>query len=680
MQRASKEYKQAMKKGVRNRSYIAAGIGIVNQQAQADASLSGTFSAWSNAALPLENREPVGEYATMEQHFFKADGSLLFLPEIGVDQYVLCGITTASIAGSVRVDFGASYAMKGLMIDFGESYPRRLTLKTEAYPAGRSYNNSKQIFVTEDFLGETDYLIIEPKVMSGGQQRTRIRRITMGVGFTYTNSDVESVTLSEEISPISAELPAMDIDINIVDYSNRYHVDDEESFMGYLTTGQEVTLSFGMELDNGKVEWIPAAKGYLDSWSSQKGKVSFKAKDLFAFLEGEYSAGNTIHSRTAYQEAVSILTDAGLSADAYEIDEYLKKINLINPMPVAPHKECLQLLCNACRCILYQDVSGKLIIRTHFDVIRDPEAMQITTKGESRPCKAETIRKGSGVVYADLSAGLFAMDGSLFFPPENGETGHETGFVSGVADAQGAFGETNPEIALQLETGCAYSGVHVRFDATPPESLIVQTSLNGQQAESITFTYPEKESFLEHDFKRFDAMKIVFTKAASHARVLVRQVALKELSDYKLTREQMTEEPTGCLEKRVRDLYVRIYEFDTDEEGNPTYDTENPVYYKLMLNSSGEDKYCENQLVANREQAAILAQWLGNYYANHITYSAGYRGEPRIHASDILYLESEVIPNLQTEVERCTLSFDGALSGSLELRRALPLISVKPEI
>ena len=195
MQKASNGYKQAMARTIRGRAYVAAGIGIVNQQAQADAVLSGDFMPWSNAALPLGSREPVGEYAALEQHFFKADGSLLFLPDPEIDQYVTCGITTTGIAGSVRVDFGSSYTIKGLTVDFGEGYPASLVLKTAAYPEGRSYNNSKQVFVTEDVLGETDYIILQPSAMSGGQQRTRIRRITMGVGFTYTNSDIESLSL-----------------------------------------------------------------------------------------------------------------------------------------------------------------------------------------------------------------------------------------------------------------------------------------------------------------------------------------------------------------------------------------------------------------------------------------------------------------------------------------------------
>ena len=670
MQKASNGYKQAMARAIRGRAYVAAGIGIVNQQAQADATLSGSFMPWSNAALPLGSREPAGEYATLEQHFFKADGSLLFLPDPEIDQYVTCGITTEDIAGSVRVDFGSSYTIKGLTVDFGEGYPAKLTLKTAAYPEGKSYNNSKQIFVTEDVLGETDYIILQPSVMSGGQQRTRIRRITMGVGFTYTNSDIESLSLSEDVSPVSAELPAMDIDLTVMDLSGRYQVDDAESFIGYLETGQELTLSFGMTLDNGKVEWIQSAKGFLESWSSKKGTASFKAKDRFAFMEGEYSAGNTIHTRTAYAEAVSILTDAGLTAEDYELDECLKDVTLTNPMPVATHKECLQLLCNACRCILYQDVFGKLVIRANFAVILEPEDIGLSAGGESAWSQAENIIAGSDAVYADLSGGLFAMDGSLLFAPENRESLMRTGFVSGTAGTDGTFSE-NPYLTLQLEAGYSYSGIHVRFDGTPPKSLTVNTFLAGEKKETVAFTNLEKESYLEHDFERFDTLRIVFTKTAANSRVLVNKVSFGNLSDYEISRGQMTEEPSGCLEKRTKDLYVRVYEFYNNEDGDPAYDMENAVYYKQALNSSGEDKYCENQLIGTQEHAALVAQWLGNHYANNITYDVSYRGEPRLHAADILYLESSTGKSLQVEAEGCNLSFNGAFSGSLNLRRAL---------
>ena len=75
------------------------------------------------------------------------------------------------------------------------------------------------------------------------------------------------------------------------------------------------------------------------------------------------------------------------------------------------------------------------------------------------------------------------------------------------------------------------------------------------------------------------------------------------------------------------------------------------------------------------EHAELVAEWIGNYYANNISYDVDYRGRPDINATDIIHMDSEKLNNLQVEIISHNLRFNGgALSGSLELRRALRLV------
>ena len=98
---------------------------------------------------------------------------------------------------------------------------------------------------------------------------------------------------------------------------------------------------------------------------------------------------------------------------------------------------------------------------------------------------------------------------------------------------------------------------------------------------------------------------------------------------------------------------------------------EDSVYVKQNVSNAGEVKYCENPLVSTEEHAKLIAEWLGNYYANNISYDVDYRGDPIIESADIIYMESEKVSNLQVEIERQKLTFNGAFSGSLSLRRAM---------
>lgn len=62
---------------------------------------------------------------------------------------------------------------------------------------------------------------------------------------------------------------------------------------------------------------------------------------------------------------------------------------------------------------------------------------------------------------------------------------------------------------------------------------------------------------------------------------------------------------------------------------------------------------------------------LGNYFANNIEYDIGYRGEPRLDAGDILFLENQYVENLQIQMYEHKLSYNGALSGTVKARRAV---------
>ena len=128
-------------------------------------------------------------------------------------------------------------------------------------------------------------------------------------------------------------------------------------------TMQRITLSFGVTLEDKTVEWKQVATMYLKDWKSQKGIVSINATDRLSQMEDTYSLGNKIYTRTAGQEAENIFADAGIEPDEYFIDDYLYDLVLTNPMPELTHKECLQLLANACRCIIRQDENGKIIIK-----------------------------------------------------------------------------------------------------------------------------------------------------------------------------------------------------------------------------------------------------------------------------------------------------------------------------
>ena len=662
----SKEYKEIMGRPIRNRAYISVGIGIIDQEAQATATADGTFAYWSHGNVFSTNQSWI-EYATLEENYFKADGSMLFMPENDeLMQLKNNGITTEEIRGIVRIDFPQKFAIKGLTLEFGSAYPTEFTVRTEEKLL--TYTNNLEKFETMDVLGDTSYIIITPIAMVGGEQRFRIKSALMGVGLSYTNEQTKSFKLTEFASPISAELPKESISYSFYDEENRFDVDDDNSFIDYLETMQKIAVSFGLELDDGSVEWHKVATTYLKNWSSKKGQVSLTATDRLTQMSGKYTAGNKIYERTAYQEAQYIFADAGVPQDEYQIDEYLKDIVLTNPMPEKPHKQCLQLLANACRCILKQDVEGKILIRANFAVVLDPEDYELEVNGVTAWGKPGNIFIGENAVYAELMQDFFRADGSMYFLPEDG-TYLQTGYVSEqISDDNGLF-EVNPYIAITLPAAYSYYGVYINFNGNPPEEMIIHTYHDDELLESVLFTQLLQENYLVHDFLNFDKMVFEFAKGYPNNRVLVDKISFGNLTDYVLKRQDMMTNPVGYKEERVKYVRTKIYSFKTDSNGKAK-EVEDDIYEQVTVGDVGVTKTIANPLISTQEQALLVAEWIGNYYSNNISYDINYRGEPRLSASDIIKIESDKKANLQVEIENLTLDFDKSFSGTLEVRRA----------
>ena len=666
----SSAYKKAMNNQIRDRAYISVGIGIINQNAQEDSKANGVFSYYSQEDIFDTNQAKI-DYATLDENYFKTDGSMLFVPENDeLMQLKNNGITLEEYLAPIRIDFGKVYAIKGLTIDFGFAYPTKFTVQTSEY--NYTYTNSEQKFITTDVMGDTDYIIITPVAMVGGQQRLRIKSILMGVGLEYSNKETKSFSLSESVSSISDELPSETLNFAFYDEEGRFDVDDENSFIDYLETMQQVTVSFGITLESGTVEWNQIANLYLKDWKSQKGQVTMTATDRLAQMEDEYSLGNKIYERTAYSEAESIFTNAGLEPDEYFIDEYLNDVIINNPMPVGTHKSCLQLLANACRCVIKQDANGKTMIVANFANVLDPDDLTVSTNGVAEWSNVQNVLHGSEVVYAELTQDFIKTDGSMYFLPEDSSY-LETSYVSEhISDENGLF-EVNPTITITMPAAYSYFGLTIDFDGNPPKEMIVHTYNGDTLKKSVKFTDLEQKAMLFEEFLQFDKMVLEFTKGYPNNRILVNKISFGDLTDYYLTRDLMLENPIGYKNKRVKAVKVKLFSYQNNDDGEPEEIKDN-VFATKILNEVGEIRTLANPLVSTQEHAELLAEWVGNYYANNISYDVKYRGEPRINASDIIYMESEKLSNLQVEITSHKLSYNGAFSGDLELHRALKMM------
>ena len=88
-----------------------------------------------------------------------------------------------------------------------------------------------------------------------------------------------------------------------------------------------------------------------------------------------------------------------------------------------------------------------------------------------------------------------------------------------------------------------------------------------------------------------------------------------------------------------------------------------------QLYTTGSLETWENPLVSSVSHGTDLAEWVGDYMRSDRDYDIAYRGEPRLDANDIAFLENKYVPDLLIRIYEHTLKFNGAFSGTIKARR-----------
>ena len=740
MQLASKEYKEAMQLPFRNRAYIRASIGVVNSDAQNNASLDEEteLTYYSDGKKPFDGYTVTKPYATAEQNFSKVDGSMYFLPkETDGYSYYNNGIVTKDILGSVYISFGGLVGLdiKGLTIDFGECYPTQFTIQSDS--GTKSYENDKQLFTTEDSFDGSSYFVITPITMLGGQDRMRIYQMTFGIANTFSNDKVINCSLKDYVSPISETIPSMDVSLTIDNQDLYYSPDNPESAIAYMEIGQEVKVSFGYDVTgNGDIEWLPETTSYLNTWSADDVQAKFTSTDRFYQLTDTYYKGlYRSDGITLYDLALDVLNDAGIEDEReFYLDPYLKRITVYNPLPAVKHSEALQIIANAGRCALYEDRANKIHLKASF--VPD---MEVSVNNKTDYSSIENLLKDNQKdAYAIASNDFSLVDGSLFFMPKDGGY-KETGYVSNsIADADGNFTE-NPIITVTLESGFTAFGMIMNFRNVAPQEFVIRTYYLDTIQDTYTVQNPDTEYITDYQFNDFDKMEIEFVKGHPNARITIDNILIGDVTDYRLSRTRdLMDNPTGTRQEKVKMISVKKTNYRESQEGfkelitekvtlteemqhtvyfsiasygfqasvkdnsnigvqivdssnyfvtvkfsNATAGTEielviegyeyvaDESYYRVTHNPNGQEIEWSNPLISTDEQARDLEEWIATYYLGDVDYEISWRGDPRVEANDLFYLELKNREDALIRSYQNELSFNGSWSGNMKARKVV---------
>lgn len=737
MQKVSKAYKESMKSSLRERAYIMISFGLVNQEAQAKATVdNGSYAYYSNKDNIFGEHIDDTVYATLEEEFTKVDGSMFFLPRATEGgRYYDTGIVSDKLVSEARCEVIISLNtiatdFKGLTINFGENYPVDFDIVGSTGQTIEFRGNTKSKWSTEEVLENTTYIKLVFYKMKNPQSRLRIYSIMFGYGLVYYNDSVMSSALDSYVSPIGADVPQFDFSVTLKNYDHYFNVDNPNSAINYLETGQEMDIMYGYQTPGSDtIEWIQGNHLWCSEWESDDNTATIRCQDIFRNMDGEYVRGlYSAAGKSYYALAEEILKDAGISE--YYIDPRLKKLYSNNPIPRVKYKEALQIIANACRCVLTQSRDGKVQIKSNFM----PSASIATNGEETYSNAANVLTDTPKVEYATLAGNYTPTDGTMFFLPRNGKAALTTGYVSKeISGANGTFTK-NPVVTITMEAIRAYYGLKLVFGTALPAAFTIRTYKGGEPVNEYPVEKDEinTTSIILRDFDDFDVMKIEFTKTAEpYNRIVLNYFSLSDVVDFTMNRRDMTSSPKAIKQELIKEVIVPCYTYqENNREENlvyedidvvagevETYYIQDPSYgykvkldeiegkatvvawgnyfvtikfnvtgsfklevqgyrYKIVekyatvsLNARGKTVKWKNPLISNTTMANELAAWLADYYTAGIEYEYDTRGNPELNATDIVYQENEFHDGMRVNIYRHTVNFKQAFSGRVTARR-----------
>lgn len=737
MQKVSTAYRESMKSSLRERAYIMLSFGLINQEAQAKAKIGeGAFTRFTKTDNIFGKRTDTTTYATLEENFTKVDGSMFFLPRgTAVGGYYDTGLTSENLISegnfSLVINLNiAATDFKGITINFGENYPVDFDIASDHGQVAEFRDNTQSEVSTEEVFENTTSLILTFYKMKNLKSRLRIYSIMFGYGLVYYNDSVMDSMLDSYVSPIGADIPQIDFTVTLKNYDKYFNVDNPRSAINFLETGQEMDVFYGYQLPNGGgVEWIKGNHLICSEWESDDYSATIRCQDVFRSMDTEYYHGAYNAAGTSYFNlAVEILQIAGISD--YYLDPRLKNLYTKNPLPRVKCKEALQIIANACRCVLTQSRDGVVQIKSNFA----PEA-SISSNGEAPYSKVSTVlTNDSKDEYATLATGYTVVDGGMFFLPRSLKRGLNTGFVSSaISGADGKF-TTNPVLTVTQEAICMYYGVKLVFGNALPSGIVIRTYNTGNLVEKYTVDDEiTKEMVIIHTFDDFDTMKVEFTGTAEpFNRIVLNSFAFGDVTNFTMTKGDMTSSPKAIKQEVVKEVIVPCYSYQTgnpeesliSEEVTVTAGEEMTFFlgaasygYRATLDEAASDKVSitasgnyyvtvkfttagtyqfevwgyrykvieryatvklhergktvkwENPLISDMTMANDLAEWIADYYSAGIEYEYNTRGNPEIDVNDIVYQENEFRDNMKVTIYRATLNFSQAFSGKITARR-----------
>ncbi len=418
MQKVSTAYQREIKKRVLGKTDCRIMLGIIDTDAATDATVNAAHESTLSRTESMLGSfgAPTKSYASFEQGRLRLDGTARVAPlphqKVLGEGYLsdaLCddaGVFSA--APQLDFHFTRLHSVPALTFTFdgvANDWPASVRLEawqgsalllcTMMMPDAAVYTFAQEIL-------RFDRLRLTFVHMRTPHRRARLEQLIFGNGICFTGSELTSAAQKSEVDPLTRRLPSSSIKFSVVNRNALtgtgeawYSPDAPRGVWRFLEQRTPVTVHFGQALTGGicwedvaaqdwahlsltpwgalthggVTEWISAGRYYMTAQPTVEDlTATFAAEDVFSVLTASYYKGSYApDGKSLYDLACAVLTDAALpclqpDTIPWALWEGLKNIRTTAPLPVATHRECLQLIAHAARCALFCRRDGTLCI------------------------------------------------------------------------------------------------------------------------------------------------------------------------------------------------------------------------------------------------------------------------------------------------------------------------------
>lgn len=736
MKVVSNGYKETMNQIVRPTSLFQARLEMIDRGVESDSTIiEREKAAFATSVFDTKHE---CDYITFEKDFFAVGSNALILPE---SDFLANGFVSSVMTDEkgifnpipiIEISFGQIREFVGMTYTFVKDYPKQIRVTTfldgECVSQFVSEPDGLEFVDVVHHMENCDRVRFEFLSMNEPYRRLRISRLLFGFVKLFETGDIISTKHTMSIDPVSSSLPSNKLTMQIINYDKGYNPDNPQGMWEYFANGQPLRVRYGTTVD-GTVEWVDAAYLYLSDAPTVDGSVAtFEATDLLSYMTNTYYKGIWRENGISlYDLAVDVFADAGVTA--YDIPQSLRSVTTYAPMPNLTHRECLQLIANAGRCVLYCDVSGKVVMRLQLDA-----DATVTDNGHAPWSNVQqAYDHTSAYDYITFEPNKWRVESKDNRLIMSDGTYKPTGFVSSaISDSKGQF-SSHPTLYVAYSLPVSSYQFKIGFDSinedyAPDFNVIFsdkgEVVKNIQVRGNTEVAYTVNEEVINYTLV---TIEILSTSHPYH-RIRVESIDSGDVTDFYLDFSIALAKPTVIRtdELKAVDVTTHLYSAKgtADEiyhaedvliEGekeiqvtySPSFDMEVqvtegtlisarlyaetaflriraegsvnivitgvPLSKKEMtvsvsVNKTGEICPLDNPLITDRATAQAVGEWVAKYYRNRSSYEVNFRQDFRLDPNDVIYIQSEFEERIPARITKLQYSLPGQ-EGAISVRR-----------